>query len=127
MGVETHHLVRPRKHAKVAINWQALFGGERCLFSERFHRTLSIFGLHNMRGSDECMEMTVVGTIKGLAEKVEFPLSRETLINECPSHRTIARNKEKLAVGCYIRLCSSINEEVWCQVGSYDGCQQYTR
>ena len=68
-GVATHHLTRLRNQAKVAANWEALFDGGKCLFSERFHRTLSAFALHNMRGSDEGMEMMIAGTIKGLADE----------------------------------------------------------
>ena len=93
-GVATHHLTRLRNQAKVAVNWEALFDGRKCLFSKRFHQTLSVFALHNMRRSDEGMEMMIAGTIKGLADEVEFPLSKEALAKGCPSQKTITCNEK---------------------------------
>ena len=74
-GVATHHLTRLWNQAKVAVNWEALFDGGKCLFSERFHRTLSAFALHIMKGSDEGMDRMITNTIKGLADEVEYDLS----------------------------------------------------
>ena len=76
-SVATHHLSTLRKQAQVAINWENLFSKELCMFSPRFERTLTAFGLHNMRGSDEGAELTIAGVIKGLADEVGFPLSKD--------------------------------------------------
>jgi hypothetical protein len=76
-AIATHHLSRLQKQAEVSTNWSALFDGERCTFSDRFHRTLSTFGLHNMRGSDEGMEMIIAGVVKGLAHEVGLLISEQ--------------------------------------------------
>ena len=87
-GVATHYLACLRNQAKVAVNWEALFDGEKCLFYEHFHQILSAFALHNMRESDKGMEMMIANTIKGIADEVEFPLSREALAKGFPSKKT---------------------------------------
>ena len=84
----THYLACLRNQAKVAVNWEALFDGEKCLFYEHFHQILSAFALHNMRESDKGMEMMIANTIKGIADEVEFPLSREALAKGFPSKKT---------------------------------------
>ena len=48
----------------------ALFDGKRCRLSNQFLRTLSEFSFYNMKGSDEGLELTIVGVIKGLADEV---------------------------------------------------------
>ena len=53
VGMPKNKLVLLRKQAQVATNWLHLFAGERCRFSSQFLRTLSKFGLLNMRGSDK--------------------------------------------------------------------------
>ena len=96
-AIATHHLSRLQKQAEVSTKWSALFDGERCTFSDRFHRTLSTFGLHNMRGSDEGMEMIIAGVVKGLAHEVGLPISGQALAYGCPSRMTLARNEKRLA------------------------------
>jgi len=110
-AIATNHLSRLQKQAEVSTNWSALFDGERCTFSDRFHRTLSTFGLHNMRGSDEGMEMIIAGVVKGLAHEVGLPISEQALACGCPSRKTLARNEKRLAADCYAAVVQDIKKD----------------
>jgi len=104
----SNHLTHLKKQAKIVANWQALFDGGQCLFSERFIRTLSQFSLHNMRGSDEGTEMVIAGTIKGLAEEVGLQLPSASLARGCPSRKTLARGDKRLAADCLVSVVNDI-------------------
>ena len=68
-----NHLSRLKKQAQITANWEALFDGGKCLFSEIFLRTISQFSLHNIRGSDEGTEMVMASGGGGPAITKCFP------------------------------------------------------
>ena len=111
IGFAKHHLTRLQQRAKVADRWSALFDGKQCRFSNRFLRTLSMFGLHNMRGSDEGMELLIAGVVKGLAEEVGLPLTNHDLSYGCPSWRTLARGDKRLAADVLILVVRDIQRD----------------
>ena len=80
------------------------------MFSPRFERTLTAFGLHNMRGSDEGAELTIAGVIKGLADEVGFPLTEDELAHGCPSRKTLARCEKRLAADCYVSVVEELKK-----------------
>ena len=98
------HLTCLQKRAKVADRWAALFDRKQYKFSNRFLHTLSMFGLHNMRGSDEGMELIIAGAIKGLVQEVGFSLNNLALSRGCPSRCTLAQGNKRLAVDVLVSV-----------------------
>ena len=103
-----NHLARLQQRAKVFDRWVALFSKKKCLFSNQFLRTLTEFGLHNMRGSDEGMELIIAGVVKGLADEVGLPLTNLSLSYGCPSRHTLARGDKRLAADVLISVAKDI-------------------
>ena len=89
--IRSGELTLLRRRAKVAEEWAKLFDGKKCKLSNRFLSTLTQFGLHNMRGSDEGAELLIAGVINALAMEVGLPLSNVALSYGCSSCRTLAR------------------------------------
>ena len=110
-GVPNSQLAHLKTRAKVSDEWLKLFGGQRCKFSDRFLRTLTQFGLHNMRGSDEAATMLIAGVIKGLAEELNLPLSSSALSHGVPSQRTLARGEKRLAADVYLSVVEDIKRD----------------
>ena len=107
----SNHLSRLKRQAKITANWEALFDGGKCLFSQRFLRTISQFALHNMRGSDKGTEMLIAGTIKGLAEEVGLGIPSVSLARGCPSRRTLARGEKRLSADCLVSVVEDIKRD----------------
>ena len=57
VGRKSGELSWLQNRVKVATKWAMLFDGSQYQVSDRFHHSLSQFGLHNMRSSDEATDM----------------------------------------------------------------------
>ena len=70
-----------------------------------------MFGLHNMRGSDEGMELIITGVIKGLADEVGFSLKTLALSHRCPRLRTFARGDKRLAADILVLVVRDLQKD----------------
>ena len=85
---------------------QHLFRGERCRLKWDNMRYLAAFGLNNLGGSVEGLQMAVATTVRIIANKIVFKLSNKKLGCGCPSQEMIRVAYIKFAADC-----SPINEE----------------
>jgi hypothetical protein len=68
-----------QQQIKIVKKLQGLFSSEQCSFSQQALRIMTMFGLHNMGGSDEGMEMLIAGVLKALFHDIGFELDSKSL------------------------------------------------
>jgi len=84
---------------------------KQCNFSDEALRIITMYGIHNMGGSDEGMEMLIGGVLKALFHDIGFNISNEILSKGCPSRRTIARIEYRLCADCYFHAVSQMKKD----------------
>ena len=67
--------------------------------------------LSKQKASDEGAELIIVGVVKGLADEVDFSLSKDALARGCPSRKTLARSKKRLAADCYVSVVEELRRD----------------
>ena len=80
-------------------------------------RYLAAFGLHNLGGSVEGLQMAVAATIRMIANEMGFVLTNTCLGIGCPSQEMIRLAYMKFAAECYLGECWYMRDNNVCMAG----------
>ena len=83
--VASNYLSKLKKFKEMDRRLRHLFRGLRCRFKWENMRYLAAFGLHNLGGSVEGLQMAVAATIRMIANEMGFVVTNEKLGIGCPS------------------------------------------
>ena len=100
-----NYLSTLKKSKEMIRRLRHLFRGERCRFRWENMQYLAAFGLHNLGGSVEGLQMAVAATIRMIANKMGFVVTNEKLGIGCPSQEMIRLAYMRFAAECFLAEC----------------------
>ena len=104
-------LTKLNQKAEIVKKLDSFFSSNQSAFSPQALRILTMFGLSNMGGSDEGMEMLIAGVLKALCHDIGFKVDSKKLGKVVPSRRTIARQEKNLMVDCLLHAVQEMTKD----------------
>eukprot|EP00984_Skeletonema_dohrnii_P024558 scaffold13695_cov129-Skeletonema_dohrnii-CCMP3373.AAC.1 len=104
-------LTKLNQKAEIVKKLDSFFSSNQSAFSPQALRILTMFGLSNMGGSDEGMEMLIAGVLKALCHDIGFKVDSTKMGKVVPSRRTIARQEKNLMVDCLLHAVQEMTKD----------------